>query len=61
MTLEIVRSFWWIVFPLSWFGFAAYQSWLKAAAHRDALDTLKSFALAGREPPAELVAKFNAR
>ncbi len=61
MMLEIVRQFGWVVVPLSWFVFAGYQSWLKDAARRDALDTLNSFARAGREPPAALVAKLTAR
>lgn len=61
MIIETTHHLWWIVFPISWFAFAGYQSWLKAAARRDALETLKTFGLAGREPPAELVAKINAR
>jgi hypothetical protein len=58
---DLFRDFWWLLFPISWMAFSGYRSWLKAAARRDVLDTLKTFAAAGREPPAELVAKLDAR
>jgi hypothetical protein len=61
MTIEAVHQLWWFVIPLSWIAFAGYQSWLKDAARRDAIETLKAFAMAGREPPVDLVAKLNAR
>jgi hypothetical protein len=48
---ELFRSYWWLVFPLSWIVFGAFQSWLAYRARRDALDLLQSYAKAGREPP----------
>ena len=58
---DLFRSFWWILFPLSWFVFGAYQSWLSYRANRDTLDLIKTYAQSGREPPAELLAKLNKR
>ena len=58
---DLFRSFWWIIFPLSWFVFGAYQSWLSYKANRDTLDLIKSYAQAGRDPPPELLAKLNKR
>jgi hypothetical protein len=61
MMQDLFRSFWWMVFPLSWIAFGVFQAWLRYRARRDALDVLKSYAQAGREPPPELVAKLDAR
>ncbi len=58
---DLFRSFWWLVFPLSWFVFGAFQSWLSYKANRDTLDLIKSYAASGREPPPELVARLNKR
>ena len=58
---ELFRSYWWLVFPLSWGVFGVFQSWLAYRARRDALDVLRSYAKAGHEPPAALVARLNAR
>jgi len=58
---EMFRQFWWLVFPLSWFVFGAYQSWLSYKANRDTLDLIKSYAQSGREPPPELLAKLSKR
>ena len=58
---ELFRSYWWLVFPFSWIVFGAFQSWLAYRARRDALDLLRSYAKAGREPPPALVARLNAR
>lgn len=58
---ELFRSYWWLVFPLSWIVFGAFQSWLAYRARRDTLALLKSYAEAGRDPPAELVARLRVR
>uniref|UniRef100_B0SWI8 Uncharacterized protein n=1 Tax=Caulobacter sp. (strain K31) TaxID=366602 RepID=B0SWI8_CAUSK len=59
--MEDVSSYWWLIFPLSWIVFGAFQSWLRYQARRDALDVLRSYAEAGVEPPAALVARLNTR
>jgi hypothetical protein len=58
---ELFRSYWWLVFPLSRGVFGVFQSWLAYRARHDALDVLRSYAEAGREPPPALVARLNAR
>jgi uncharacterized membrane protein YccC len=58
---DLFRSYWWLIFPLSWFVFDAYQRWLAYRANRDTLDLLKSYAQAGRDPPPELLAKLSKR
>jgi len=58
---DLFRSYWWLIFPLSWFVFGGYQSWLSYKANRDTLDLIKSYAQAGRDPPPELLAKLNKR
>jgi hypothetical protein len=58
---DLFRQYWWLIFPLSWFVFGAYQSWLSYKANRDTLDLIKSYAQAGREPPPELLAKLSKR
>jgi hypothetical protein len=57
---ELFRSYWWLVFPLSWMMVGAFRSWLAYRARRDAVDLLKSYAESGREPPAALVARLRA-
>lgn len=61
MSEDIFRQFWWLIFPLSWFVFGAWQSWLSYRANRETLDLIKTYAAAGREPPAELLAQLNKR
>jgi amino acid permease len=58
---DMFRQFWWLIFPLSWFVFGAYQSWLSYRANRDTLDLIKTYAEAGREPPPELLSKLSKR
>ncbi|WP_419317260.1 hypothetical protein ACN2C7_12280 [Caulobacter sp. ErkDOM-E] len=58
---DLFRSYWWLIFPLSWFVFSGFQSWLSYRSNRDTLDLLKAYAASGREPPPELVARLNKR
>jgi hypothetical protein len=59
--IELFEAYWWLLFPLSWFVFGAYQSWLSYKANRDTLDLIKTYAETGREPPPELMAKLSKR
>ena len=61
MSEETFRQFWWLIFPISWFIFGAYQSWLSYRANRETLDLIKTYAASGREPPPELLGKLNKR
>jgi len=58
---DLFRSYWWLIFPMSWFVYGGFQSWLSYRANRDTLDLLKAYAASGREPPPELVARLNTR
>jgi hypothetical protein len=58
---DLFRSYWWLIFPLGWFVYGGFQSWLSYRANRDTLDLLKAYAASGREPPPELVARLNQR
>jgi hypothetical protein len=57
---ELFRSYWWLLFPLSWIVIDGFQRWLAYRVRRDTLDLLKSYAAAGREPPPELMARLGA-
>lgn len=59
--MDLFREYWWLLFPLSWFVFGAYQSWLSYKSNRDTLDLIKTYAQSGREPPPELMAKLSKR
>ena len=61
MSEETFRQFWWLIFPLSWFVFGGFQSWLSYRANRETLDLIKTYAASGREPPPELLEKLNKR
>ncbi len=61
MSEDIFRQFWWLIFPLSWFVFGAWQSWLSYRANRETLDLIKTYAASGREPPPEVLARLNKR
>lgn len=48
-------SFWWLVFPLAFFLFAAWDRWLGYRRSRHALDLMKSYVAQGKDPPPELM------
>ena len=47
-------SFWWLIFPIMWFGFGFFGMFLRYRRHRDAMDLLKTYASQGKEPPPEV-------
>jgi hypothetical protein len=58
---DLFRSYWWLLFPFSWFVIGGWRSWLNYRSNRDTLDLIKSYAQSGREPPPELLARLNQR
>lgn len=56
---DLFRQFWWLIFPIASFIFAAWRSWLSYRANRETLDLIKTYAAAGREPPPELLNRLN--
>ncbi|MCR5880273.1 hypothetical protein [Phenylobacterium sp. J367] len=52
---DLFRSYWWLLFPLGFFIFGAWDRWLVYRRSRDHLDLLRSFTDQGKEPPPELL------
>lgn len=57
---DLFRSYWWLLFPLSWFIAGAWHSWLNYRRHRDSLDIIRKYADSGKEVPAGLLDKLGA-
>jgi len=57
--LALIRDFWWLAFPLSWFAMAGLRNWLDHKARREALDLIQIYVRNGREAPPELLARLN--
>ena len=52
---EFFWSYWWLLFPIGFFVFGAWDRWLTYKRSRDHLELLKHYAAQGKEPPPELV------
>lgn len=52
---NLFHSYWWLMFPLGWFIYAAWTSWLNYRRQRQALDIVRRYADSGREIPSELM------
>lgn len=52
---EIFRSYWWLLFPLSWFVIGGWNSWLNYRRSKDAMDLMRQYAAQGKEPPPDLM------
>ena len=52
---DLFRSYWWLLFPLFFFVFGAWDRWLSYKRSRDRLDLLRTFTAQGKDPPAELL------
>ncbi|GAA0635134.1 hypothetical protein [Brevundimonas lenta] len=52
---DLFRSFWWLMFPLAWFVFGGFQSFLNYRRQKDALNLIKTYADKGQEPPEQLL------
>ena len=52
-------SYWWLLFPIGFFVFGAWDRWLAYKRSRDHLDLLRHYAQQGKEPPPELVRGVN--
>ena len=47
---EFFWAFWWLIFPLAGFGFAAAGMWMNHRRHRDMMDLMKTYAAQGKDP-----------
>ena len=52
---DFFRSYWWLLFPIGFFIFGAWDRWLAYNRSRDHLELLKSYTAQGKEPPPELL------
>lgn len=52
---EFFRSYWWLLFPIGFFVFGAWDRWLAYRRSRDYLELLKSYHAQGKEPPPEIL------
>lgn len=59
MMVSLFHSYWWLVFPLSWFVVAGWRAWLSHKARRDALELIQTYVRNGYDAPPELLAKLN--
>lgn len=51
---KFLFSFWWLIFPIMWFGFGFLSMFLRYRRQRDFMDLLKTYAAQGKEPPPEV-------
>lgn len=52
---DFLSSYWWLLFPIGFFIFGAWDRWLAYKRSRDHLELLKTYTTQGKEPPPELV------
>lgn len=52
---DVFRSYWWLLFPLGFFVFGAWDRWLSYRRSQDRLDLLRSYTNQGKDPPPELL------
>jgi hypothetical protein len=52
---DIFRSYWWLLFPIGFFVFGAWDRWLAYQRSKDHLELIKTYAAQGKDPPPELV------
>tara|TARA_R110002073_G_scaffold76656_6_gene186017 strand:+ start:635 stop:1057 length:423 start_codon:yes stop_codon:yes gene_type:complete len=57
---DLFRSYWWLLFPLAFFVAQGWSSFLRYKRQKSKIELLKSYAAAGKEPPANLVASLEA-
>jgi len=48
-------GYWWLLFPLGFFVFGAWDRWLSYQRSKDRLELLRTYTAQGKDPPAELV------
>ena len=56
---EVFESFWWLLFPLAFFVAGGWSSFMRYKRAQAKIELLKTYAAAGKEPPADLVASLN--
>ena len=57
--VSLFSSYWWLLFPLGFFVAAGFSSFMRYKRTQAKIDLLKTYAAAGTEPPAELLASLD--
>jgi hypothetical protein len=57
---DLFSSYWWLLFPLGFFIVAGWSSYMRYKRTQAKVDLLKTYAAAGKEPPAQLLASLDA-
>ncbi|MBO6798383.1 hypothetical protein [Maricaulis sp.] len=52
---DLFENYWWLLFPLGFFLFMGWASFMSYKQTKAKIDLLKTYAAAGKEPPATLV------
>ena len=52
---DFFSSFWWLLFPLGFFVFGAWDRWLAYQRSKDRLELLRTYTNQGKDPPPELI------
>ena len=52
---DLFRSYWWLLFPLGFFVFGAWDRWLAYRRSQDHLNLLRAYTEQGKDPPPELL------
>ena len=52
---DLFRSYWWLLFPLAWFVFGGFSSFLNYRRQKDTLKLIQTYAERGQEPPEALL------
>lgn len=55
---ELFAAYWWLLFPLAFFLAAGWSSFMRYQRTKAKIDLLKTYAAAGKEPPADLIASL---
>ena len=56
---DLFRSYWWLLFPLAFFVAQGWSSFMRYKRTKAKIELLKTYAAAGKEPPADLVASID--
>jgi hypothetical protein len=52
---HFVFSYWWLIFPIGFFVFGAWDRWLAYQRSKDRLELLRTYTNQGKDPPPELL------
>lgn len=55
----VFSGYWWLLFPFFWFVAAGWNSYMRFKRTQAKVELLKTYAAAGKEPPAELLASLD--